>query len=111
MKTVLINPVITEKSMTLAKSGAFSFFVNKNASKGAIENAVKNQFGVTVTAVKTLKTYGKIKRAVTKSRRTYQSPGLKKALVFLETGQKIPIFDLEEKRGKSKKKVIKKNNN
>jgi len=90
--------------MRLAKTGVFCFFVANKATKGAVSDAIHTQFGVDVTEVRTSKTYPKIKRSMTKTKRSFKTAPYKKALVMIKKGQKIPLFELgEDKESKAKK--------
>lgn len=92
---VLIRPVITEKSMDLAKSGWFTFAVDVMSDKNMIAAAVEKQFKVDVTSVKTIKMAGKAKR--TGRRRSEQAAKpWKKAVVKLKKDQKIDLFAVTE---------------
>lgn len=52
---MLIKPVISEKSMQLAKMGQFSFAVLKNATKTQIKSAAEKLFNIKVLKVRTSK--------------------------------------------------------
>ena len=91
MNIVLKKPVLTEKSMRLAKDGYFTFLVDRNASKAAIIKAVKNIFGVDPVSSKVLNYKPVIK--LQKNRRRYtKTSEFKKAVIKLKKGQKIDIF-------------------
>lgn len=95
MKIVIKKPVISEKSMRLAKEGLYTFIVDKSARKPLISQAVSDQFGVEVVAVKTANFKPEVKR----NRRTgnyFQVGGYKKAIIQLKKGQKIGLFEAEE---------------
>ena len=62
MQTVIISPLITERSMALVKQGKFSFKVSKNASKETIKKAIKDTFSVDVISVDTVTQKGKTHR-------------------------------------------------
>lgn len=92
MNTIIIKPLITEKSMTDVSHGKYSFVVAKDARKSAIKYAVKQQFNVTVTSVATSTLKGKTKRVGTR-RQEIAQPLIKKATVTLKKGEKIAIFE------------------
>lgn len=91
---VILKPVITEKSLRMAKEeNSFTFYVDPRADKRAIKEAIEAGYGVTVKDLKTVHLPGKTKRTGSK-RRSQRQPDLKKAIVILPEGQKIPVFDL-----------------
>src|SRR5271163_2019275 len=61
-RTVLIRPVISEKSYGLMDQGAYVFVVDPRASKVEIRLAVEEAFDVRVESVNTLNRKGKRKR-------------------------------------------------
>lgn len=89
---VLKRPIITEKSMKLAQNGLYTFEVDKEATKPLIAKRVAEKFNVKVLTVNVINVKGKVKsqRAVRKS---YQTPGFKKAIVQVGKGQTIAIFE------------------
>lgn len=92
MKTVLLKPLINEKSMNLIKEHLFSFEVDKKATKQQIARVVKEKFSVDPLSVKTINIKGKVK--MQRNRRSYyQTSGIKKALIRLKKGQKIALFE------------------
>lgn len=93
--SIIIAPVITEKSMDEAGRGRFTFVVDKDANKAEIKKAVEEQFKVNVVSVQTLITKGK-KRRVGKRRVTFIRPSLKKAIVKLVDGQRIDLFEVQK---------------
>jgi large subunit ribosomal protein L23 len=91
---VILKPVITEKSLRMAKEeNSFTFYVDPRADKRAIKEAIETGYSVTVQDLKTVHLPGKTKRTGSK-RRSQRQPDLKKAIVILPKGQKIPVFDL-----------------
>lgn len=95
--TVIIKPIITEKSMQDAEKGKFTFAVLKNANKNVIKLAVEKIFEVHVVAVATSIIKGRSHRTGNKKIEVKQSPW-KKATVTLKKGEKIGLFDVEEKK-------------
>lgn len=96
MKTILVKPVITEKSMYAATRGAFTFEVGRATSKSQIASAVESGFGVHVTAVRTVNRRLPGKR-VGRLRTVKAVAPIKLAIVTLKKGEKIALFDLKEK--------------
>jgi large subunit ribosomal protein L23 len=93
MKSVVISPIITERSMALVKQNKFSFRVVKDADKDAIRKAIKTQFNVDPISVETVIQKGKSQRVGVR-RTEKRRESYKKAVVTLKNGQKIDIFDL-----------------
>lgn len=93
--TVIVKPIITEKSMTDAGNGRFTFVVRQNASKDMIKKAVEKKFDVHVISLTTTVTKGKTKRVGARrmEKRVMQT---KKAIVTLKKGEKISLFSLSE---------------
>ncbi|MDP2936026.1 MAG: 50S ribosomal protein L23 [Dehalococcoidia bacterium] len=87
---VLIRPVITEKNTLLGEHGKYTFEVDRKANKPQIREAVERAFKVNVTDVNVTNMPGKMRR-VGRSR-GLTSPW-KKAVVTLQEGQKIELFE------------------
>jgi len=91
---VLIKPVITEKSLQMAKEeNSFTFYVDPSADKRAIKQAIEAAFEVKVLDLKTISLPGEQKRTG-RRRITRNVPARKKAIAVLPAGQKIELFDL-----------------
>ena len=94
---VLRKPQLTEKSLQLAKSGLYTFLIDKNARKGQIKSAIKQHLGVDVLSVKIANFKSKTKMQRTR-KGFYEVAGYKKALVKIKKGQKIDLFEAETKK-------------
>lgn len=92
MKTIIIKPVITEKSYKDAQEGVYTFIVVNRANKIQIKEAVEKQFKVTVTKVRIVNTPGKRVR-FGMSRRQGRRSDTKKAYITLKDGDKIALFE------------------
>ncbi len=92
-QTILIKPVITEKSLKKAGAGWYTFIVAHDSTKPQIAQAVSQQFGVVVTSVRTMNKKGMTKRTGKKRIEMVLSP-MKKALVQLKDKQKIDLFEV-----------------
>ncbi|MBI4038295.1 50S ribosomal protein L23 [Candidatus Daviesbacteria bacterium] len=92
MNIVLQKPIITEKSMNLAKNGFYTFMVDKQATKADVARVVEEVFSVKVEGVSVVNVKGKLK-AQRRVRKTFRVPGFKKAIVQLQKGQKIALFE------------------
>jgi len=83
-------PVLTEKSMSEAKKGNYTFFVEKNMNKRQIRKAIEDVFGVKVVKVRTMNIVGEVKRTNMGKKRTTKPK--KKAMVTLDGKDKIDLF-------------------
>jgi large subunit ribosomal protein L23 len=104
---VLRRPVITEKNTLLIEQNKYAFEVAREANKTQIRDAVEKAFKVKVTAVNVIHVPGKMRRAGRRRGMTSHVPGKmrragrrrgmtsswKKAVVTLEPGQKIELFE------------------
>jgi len=87
---VLRRPVITEKSTELQAQGKYAFEVARDANKPQIKQAVEKAFKVKVTAVNVVMVRGKERRV---GRRLVLTQPWKKAVVTLQPGDKIELFE------------------
>ena len=89
---VILRPVVTEKSMTAMAEKKYTFYVNPDATKSQIKEAVEKMFeGTKVARVNTMNLDGKKKRRGMVYGRTAQK---KKAIVQLtEESADIQIFE------------------
>lgn len=87
---VLIEPLITEKTMNEAQTNKVVFKVNKDANKIEIRNAIERIYGVEVKSVRTVNVLSKsISRG---SRYKGRVPGFKKAIITLKGDATINLF-------------------
>ena len=93
MKTIVKRPHITEKTLTLAARGWYTFSVAEDAAKPAIADAISGLYKVNVIAVRTVAMHGKVRR-VGKMSKYVKKADWKKALVRLAKGQKIDVFEV-----------------
>lgn len=94
MNILIKKPLISEKTMKLAKDGCYTFIVEKMARKLDIKAAIEHQFDVKVLDIRTAN-FKDLKRQQRKVRSAYIIPGFKKAVVKLKKGQKIGLFETE----------------
>jgi len=87
---VLRRPVITEKGTQLQAQGKYAFEVARDANKPQIKQAVEKAFKVKVTAVNVVMVRGKERRV---GRRQVLTQPWKKAIVTLQPGDKIELFE------------------
>ena len=91
-RSVIIRPVVSEKSYALLDQGVYTFVVAPDANKIEIRHAVEAIFGVNVVRVNTLNRRGKRKR--NRRQQTFgKRADTKRAIVTLAPGQSIPIFE------------------
>jgi large subunit ribosomal protein L23 len=89
-RTVIVRPVVSEKSYALIAEGKYTFRVNDRAHKTQIAAAVEEIFDVDVAGVRTAKVRPKPKRRNLSKGRTR---GWKKAVVQLAPGERIELFE------------------
>lgn len=88
---IVRRPIVTEKSMTSAALNKYTFEVDPDSNKIEIGLAVEKIFNVKVRKVNTLTVKGKKKRQGRSP--AGMTPSIKKAVVTLEPGQRIEIFE------------------
>ncbi|HEY5303789.1 MAG TPA: 50S ribosomal protein L23 [Acidimicrobiales bacterium] len=90
--SVLIRPVVSEKTTGLMDNHTYVFVIDPRATKVDVRNAVEQAFNVKVTNVNTLNRKGKS----TRNRRTGvvgTRPSTKRAIVTLKQGDSINLFE------------------
>ena len=90
-----LTAVLTEKSLNDAKSGRYTFLVERGLTKMEIKKLVEDSFGVNVVSVRT----ANIKAGSKKNLRgqTQRSKAGKKAWVSLKEKEKIDLFEEKTK--------------
>lgn len=83
---IKIRPVITEKTISEAKNGNYTFFVPRSFSKFDVKLAISSIFGVRVKEVKTLSVTKLVRRGI--GRLPRKKISLKKAVVKLYPKEK-----------------------
>lgn len=90
-RSIIIKPLVTEKGSQVREAeNKYLFSVAKTANKIEIKRAVEEIFDVKVKSVKTATVHGKVKRLGVYSGKR---PDWKKAVVTLEPGQTIDLFE------------------
>ena len=94
-KTIIIKPLISEKSMnSVDRLNKYSFIVGRSSNKIEIRKEIEKIFGVKVLNVRTVNYQGKNvkfgKKRIEGTRAKY-----KKAVVRLKKGDKISLFDVK----------------
>ena len=90
MKTILVKPIITEKSMWMSDQFKYAFEVGKDANKKEIKKAVSDMYSVDVLKVNASSRKPKARRY---GRTTGFAKGKKIAIVTLKKGQKIQLLE------------------
>lgn len=96
MEQVIRRPLITEKNTWLMDKDQYTFEVHPDANKLQIRAAVEETFSVTVKAVNTLNVKPKKKSRYVRrggGRIHGATRGWKKAIVTLQPGQHIDLFE------------------
>lgn len=78
----MIEPILTEKTLKLAKKGVYSFWVEPKIRKNQIKTLINRIFNVHVRKVKTA---------------NFKSRAKKKTYVTLAEKEKIDIFEVKQK--------------
>jgi large subunit ribosomal protein L23 len=90
-RSIILKPIVTEKGSRLRETGnKYVFKVATGANRIEIKRAVEEIFHVKVKGVRTMVAHGKVKRMGMFSGKR---PDWKKAVVTLETGQTIDLFE------------------
>ncbi|MBO8427673.1 MAG: 50S ribosomal protein L23 [Firmicutes bacterium] len=88
---IIIEPLITEKSMTMSQeNNKATFIVKSDANKIAIKKAIEHIYNVKVIGVQT--SHAKSKTVTRGSRYKGTLPGYKKAIITLASGEAIDLF-------------------
>ena len=92
-RSVLIRPIVSEKSYELLSANKYTFRVDDRAHKTQVRQAVEEVFGVRVIEVHTMSVKSKPKRRGYTSGR---SRAWKKAIVQLHPDDHIELFEGQE---------------
>ena len=91
---IKIRPIITEKSLSEAKTGNYTFAVDRNLDKEKIRRLIEKIFKVKVQKIRTIMHKSEVKRNY--MGRKIRKSGFKKVIVSLSGKDKIDLF--EEKK-------------
>jgi len=91
---VIRRPIFTEKSYWLARNrNQYTFEVAPYATKPMVKQAIEDIFGVRVLKVRLINMPAK-RKVRWQNRRTFvRRPGYKKAIVTLQEGDSIDLFE------------------
>ena len=91
---VLRRPLITEKSNYQSrKLNQYAFEVAENANRTQVKDAIETIFDVKVESVNIINTPAKRGRRARSRRLMVRRAGYKKAIVTLQAGQTLQIFE------------------
>jgi large subunit ribosomal protein L23 len=91
---VLRRPLITEKSnYQSSKLNQYAFEVAREATKTLVKDAIETLFDVKVESVNIINSPAKRGRRARSRRLLVRRPGYKKAIITLQTGQTLSIFE------------------
>ncbi len=88
--SILLRPIVTEKTTEMQEGGRYTFEVAPGATKLEVKRAVEAAFDVDVVKVNTMNVKGKRKRF---GPRFVAKRSRKKAVVTVAAGQSITIFE------------------
>ena len=88
---IIVRPVVTEKSSAAFQARKeYTFEVHPDANKFQIRAALEKLFDVKVTDVRTLQVR---RNSVTRGRTRGTTARWKKAIVTVQDGQSLPVFE------------------
>ncbi len=94
-KMLVLKPRLSEKAFAMSEStNTYVFDIPISANRHTVASAIASQYDVGVQSVKIANTAAKPLRAYKKRGRNIsaQRPGVRKAYVTLNKGDKLPIF-------------------
>lgn len=92
--SVLIRPLLTEKTLQLAQEqNGYTFMVSPQADKNELKEVFEAAYDVKVTSIKTVTIPAFIKRTGRKRLRA-NMPAAKKAIFFLNEKDKLELFSI-----------------
>lgn len=89
-----LKPLMTEKSLELAKDGVYTFWVGINMTKSKIKELISEVFEVQVKSVKTINYKKRREKNYLGRFKTIKAK--KKAIVTLKGKDKIKLFDTKK---------------
>ena len=90
LDAILIKPLISEKTVKQQERNVYTFIVSQRANKYDVADAIKSQYDVTPEKVNVVNRAPRQYLSSTRRRRVKQ-PGMKKAYVYLKTGDSISL--------------------
>lgn len=93
MKTFIIRPLITEKTMGLVGRGWYTFMADVDTDKKTAKQEIEKMYAVSVLDVRSALMHGKVQRVGRKSK-IVRKTDWKKIMVQLKSGQTIDAFQI-----------------
>lgn len=87
--SVLIRPHVTEKATDLSGRGVYVFDIHQHANKMHVRGAVEKLYKVMPTKINIMNKKSKFMKSPRSGRTQVKQAGVKKALVYLKSGDKI----------------------
>ena len=88
-KFLIKNPIITERAISGAAMGKYTFLTDSSATSSEIKKIIELEYNVKVIKTNVINTKSKIKK---KGNIVGVRPGYKKIIVTLKKGQKLDIL-------------------
>lgn len=104
--SVILQPVVTEKSSNMQSRGQYSFLINASATKVDVKHAIKSAYGADVKNVRIMITPKKV-RLLGRGREWTKRDKFKKAIVTLKDGKTIDPGKLGESKAAKAAKTVK----
>lgn len=102
LSQILIQPVLTEKSVHQETAGKYTFVVNQDATKVDVKNAIRELYGVTVVKVNML--YGLPKFRMGRGRKPMEKrETTRRAVITLKKGEKLEVNKTKSTSTQAKK--------
>jgi len=92
--SIIIKPIISEKSINNTTAGKYVFKVNKKSNKNQIAKEIESLYKVKVLKVNIINS--KAEKRLVRGRFKSESKPWKKAIVTIKKGQKIEGFEAKE---------------
>lgn len=90
---MMLKPIISERSLSDAANGVYTFAVEKKMKKTQIKKAIEELFSVHVEKITVSTIKGK-KRVAGRKRMKVEEPDRKKARARLRKNEKIDVFEV-----------------
>lgn len=92
MRIVLLQPILSEKSLQLSQVGQYTFRVDQRATKSEIATTFKQLFEVDPIEVRIIRVAGSVRMF---RRRAGRTRSYKKAIVRVKPGQTLSGFEVQ----------------
>jgi large subunit ribosomal protein L23 len=97
--SVLIKPLITEKTVAMTAEGKYTFLISPLANKEDVKNVIKKVFGFDVLAVRIIRFRNQRRRLnyvnPRKGKAQKKSVAYKKAIIQLGADDKLDYFNID----------------